>query len=231
MAQKRATRRSCRPRRREPGARTPGSDPWEAIEAAQQRRSSCCPTTFLEGGAGFNSQLLPLRAHAGARPPTSAPSPNERATARVHGRRAAAASSSSWLAAAPVYPELEQLTMSFGLERMREWLGPDHPLVRALLAKDSPDALAATPGRRHRSSATRPCASALGRRPGGDRRPASDPMIRSRAAWTRGARACASVRGRGRGADAARDQEKIAAAAVRRARHRASTRTPRSRCA
>jgi hypothetical protein len=34
------------------------------------------------------------------------------------------------------------LTLSFSLERMREWLGPDHPLVRRLLSKESPNALA-----------------------------------------------------------------------------------------
>ena len=42
----------------------------------------------------------------------------------------------------PVYAQFEQLTLSFSLERMREWLGPDHPLVRRLLSKESPDALA-----------------------------------------------------------------------------------------
>jgi hypothetical protein len=42
----------------------------------------------------------------------------------------------------PVYPELEALTLSFSLERMREWLGPDHPVVRRLLSKESPDSLA-----------------------------------------------------------------------------------------
>lgn len=44
----------------------------------------------------------------------------------------------------PVYPELETLTLSFSLERMREWLGPDHPVVRELLATDSPDTLASS---------------------------------------------------------------------------------------
>jgi hypothetical protein len=43
----------------------------------------------------------------------------------------------------PVHPELENLTLSFSLERMREWLGPDNETVRLLLAKDSPDTLAA----------------------------------------------------------------------------------------
>jgi hypothetical protein len=43
----------------------------------------------------------------------------------------------------PIHPELENLTLSFSLERMREWLGPDAELVRQLLSKDSPDSLAA----------------------------------------------------------------------------------------
>jgi hypothetical protein len=41
-----------------------------------------------------------------------------------------------------VFPEFEQLTLSFSLERLREWLGADHPVVRKLLAHESPDALA-----------------------------------------------------------------------------------------
>jgi hypothetical protein len=46
-------------------------------------------------------------------------------------------------AAIPIYPDLEKLTLSYSLERMREYLGPDHPTVRMLLVKDSPDSLAA----------------------------------------------------------------------------------------
>jgi Peptidase S46 len=48
------------------------------------------------------------------------------------------------LAPVPVYPQLEKLTLSFSLERMREWLGPDAPVVRQLLSKESPDTLAAS---------------------------------------------------------------------------------------
>jgi hypothetical protein len=43
---------------------------------------------------------------------------------------------------APIYPDFEILRLSFGLERMREWLGPDYPLVRQVFGNDSPDALA-----------------------------------------------------------------------------------------
>ena len=42
----------------------------------------------------------------------------------------------------PIYAEVETLTLSFSLQRMREWLGPDYPLVHRLLARESPEALA-----------------------------------------------------------------------------------------
>ena len=42
----------------------------------------------------------------------------------------------------PVYAEFEQLTLSFSLERMREWLGADNPVVRKLMGRESPDGLA-----------------------------------------------------------------------------------------
>jgi hypothetical protein len=42
----------------------------------------------------------------------------------------------------PVFAEAEVLTLSFSLQRMREWLGPDNPLVKSLLIKDSPESLA-----------------------------------------------------------------------------------------
>ena len=45
-------------------------------------------------------------------------------------------------ASVPIYAEVEALTLSFSLARMREWLGPDYPLVRRLLSHESPDALA-----------------------------------------------------------------------------------------
>ena len=46
------------------------------------------------------------------------------------------------MAPVPIYPDLEKLNLSFSLERMREWIGPDAPIVRQLLSKESPDTLA-----------------------------------------------------------------------------------------
>jgi hypothetical protein len=47
------------------------------------------------------------------------------------------------LAPAPTYPALEQLRLQFGFEKLQEALGQDDPLVRRLLAADSPRTLAA----------------------------------------------------------------------------------------
>jgi hypothetical protein len=117
-------------------------DPWAEIARAQQHEQELyLPYTFLEQGAGFNSRLFSyartLVRAAAERPETN--------TARLREFRDAALPrvQQRLLAPVPVYPALERLTLSFGLERMREWLGPDAPIVRQLLVEDSPDTLAA----------------------------------------------------------------------------------------
>ena len=119
-----------------------GPDPWHEIESALAReRALYLQYTFLEIGAGFNSGLfrdarLLVR---GA---------DERAKHNIDRLREFTEASLPLIqrelyARVPVYPELEVLTLSFSLERMREWLGPDDPVVRKLLSKESPEALAA----------------------------------------------------------------------------------------
>jgi len=118
-----------------------GTDPWHEIESATAReRALYLQYTFLESGAGFNSALfrdarLLVR---GA---------DERTKRNVDRLREFTEASLPLIqrelyARVPVYPELEVLTLSFSLERMREWLGQDHPVVRRLLSKESPEALA-----------------------------------------------------------------------------------------
>jgi hypothetical protein len=117
-------------------------DPWADIARAQQReRELYLPYTFLEQGAGFNSRLFNY-ARTLVRAAAERPKPN---TERLREYRDAALPrvQQRLLAPVPVYPELDRLTLSFGLERMREWLGPDAQVVRQLLVKDSPDTLAA----------------------------------------------------------------------------------------
>ena len=136
MARKRDEESALRARTKPSGA-----DPWQQIESASLReRAIYLPYTFVEGAAGFNSilfryaRLLVRGADERSKPNTdrlreftdaSLPRIEQQLNARV-----------------PIYPEVEALTLSFSLARMREWLGPDYPLVRGLLSKESPDALA-----------------------------------------------------------------------------------------
>ena len=122
-------------------ANLPGPDPWQQIEEASRReRALYLPYTFIEGGAGFNSilfryaRLLLRGGDERTKPNTERlreftdsmlPRIEQQLSARV-----------------PIYADVETLTLSFSLRRMREWLGPDYPLVRNLLVKESPEALA-----------------------------------------------------------------------------------------
>ncbi|TAK56397.1 MAG: S46 family peptidase [Gammaproteobacteria bacterium] len=114
---------------------------WDDIAAAQQVwRTILVPYTFLEDRAGFNNTLF---AHARrlVRAAAERRLPNESRLADYTDARLPALEQ-DLRAATPVYPELEILRLSFALERMREWLGPDHELVRQVFGAESPDALA-----------------------------------------------------------------------------------------
>ncbi len=119
-------------------------DPWREIAAAQARfQEFYLPYTFIEVNAGFGAPGGQLFRYARdlVRGAVEREKPsNERLREYTDPRLPRL--EQRLLAPIPVYPELERLTLSFGLERMREYLGPDHTLVRSLLAKDSPDSLA-----------------------------------------------------------------------------------------
>lgn len=117
-------------------------DPWaEIAKATQAARDTDLEYTFIEGAAGFNSQLFRL-ARAIWRAAEERSKPNEQRL-REYTDASLPRLRQQIAAETPIYPELETLTLSFGFERMREWLGPDHPIVRQLLTSDSPDSLAA----------------------------------------------------------------------------------------
>jgi hypothetical protein len=126
----------------EPQLAASTGDPWGAIAKAEQiERELSVAYTFLEAGAGFNSKLFGyartlLRGAAERQKPNTERLREFRDTALPRIEQ-------QLKAPVPVHPELERLTLSFGFERMREWLGPDDDIVRRLLAKDSPDTLAA----------------------------------------------------------------------------------------
>ena len=141
IARKRAEEKALRARIAADPSLAVSGDPWADIARAEARdRQLSLPYTFLERGAGFNSRLF-YYARTLVRAAAERPKPNadrlrefrETALPRVQQRL---------LAPIPVYPQLEKLTLSFSLERMREWLGPDAAVVRQLMSNDSPDSLA-----------------------------------------------------------------------------------------
>ncbi|MGB6306396.1 MAG: S46 family peptidase [Steroidobacteraceae bacterium] len=118
-----------------------GTDPWHEIESAALREQALyLRYTFLESAAGFSSGLF-RDARLLVRGAQERPKPNPERL-REYTDASLPAIQRDLFAHIPVYPELEVLTLSYSLERMREWLGPDDPVVRRLLSKESPEALA-----------------------------------------------------------------------------------------
>src|ERR1700722_16336456 len=118
-----------------------GSDPWQEISAALSReRVLYLPYIFIENAAGFSSALF-RNARLLLRAADERPKPNKERLREFTDAELPRMQHDLY-AQVPVYPEFEQMTLSFSLERMREWLGPDHPVVRRLMSKESPDALA-----------------------------------------------------------------------------------------
>ena len=118
-----------------------GSDPWQEISAALSReRVLYLPYIFIENAAGFSSAIF-RNARLLLRVADERSKPNNERLREFTDAELPHMQHDLY-AQVPVYPEFEQMTLSFSLERMREWLGPDHPVVRRLMSKESPDALA-----------------------------------------------------------------------------------------
>ena len=95
---------------------------------------------FIERGAAFGGSLFRY-ARALVRASAERLKPNEERL-RAYTESALPQLRQRVLAPRPVYPDLEELNLSFSLEKMREWLGPDDPMVKQILGNDSPDTLA-----------------------------------------------------------------------------------------
>ena len=114
---------------------------WDDIARAQARwRDIYIPFVWLEGGAGFNSDLFAI-ARQLVRAADERAKPNAERLREFTDARLGALKQQLG-AETPIYPAFEQVRLSFSLERMREWLGPDHPMVKIALGSDSPDARA-----------------------------------------------------------------------------------------
>jgi hypothetical protein len=116
-------------------------DPYGDIAKAVQIEAGLWQQyTYLERGAGFDSDLF-QHARTLVRAAVERAKPNADRL-REYTDAALPRHEQALAAPVPIYPQLERITLTLGLERMREWLGPDDPVVRRLLAKESPQALA-----------------------------------------------------------------------------------------
>jgi Peptidase S46 len=125
----------------DPALRAALGDPFGDIaKAAEVDAAIWLPYTYLELGSAFDSELF---AHARdlVRAAAERAKPNGERL-REYTDAALPRIEQELGAPVPIYPELERISLTLGLERMREWLGPDDPVVRRLLAKESPQALA-----------------------------------------------------------------------------------------
>lgn len=96
---------------------------------------------YLENGTGFNSKLF-MYARQLVRGAAERGKANE-LRLREYADSNLPKIAAQVRATTPVYPDYEQVTLSFSLDKLREALGPDDAVVRKLLSSESPESLAA----------------------------------------------------------------------------------------
>ena len=115
---------------------------WDVIdEAMRNYRNMYEDYLFVEGGAGFGGSLFTY-ARTIVRGTAEREKPNEERL-RLYTDAALPQREQRLFAAQPVNKEYEELSLTFSLEKMREWLGPDSQYVHRVLGNDSPASLAA----------------------------------------------------------------------------------------
>jgi hypothetical protein len=114
---------------------------WEKVaRALDEFRPRRKEYRFIEEGAGFKSRLYAF-ARTLVRGTEELQKPNEK---RLREYRDSALPSlrQSLFSKAPIYDELEVFKLTYGLTKLREELGADHPFVKKVLGKRSPAELA-----------------------------------------------------------------------------------------
>lgn len=115
---------------------------WDEIAKAQTELTNIRKElSFMEQGQGLSSQMFGI-ARALVRGAEELPKENGQRL-REFSQAGLPALKANLFSPAPIYPELETARLAFGLTKMREELGADHPFVKKVLGKESPEKLAA----------------------------------------------------------------------------------------
>lgn len=116
-------------------------DPWLAIEKAMRtKRELAAEYALIEQGRGFNARQYAIArtlvrgAIERAKPETERlPEFSSAALVRAESELASRA---------PIPPALTQASLAWSLHKMRDTLGPDHPVVKQVLSRETPDDVA-----------------------------------------------------------------------------------------
>lgn len=138
MAKKRAEEAELRARvAADPTLAAEIGDPWAEIEKAQAASIDRFLLNSFSGGAGgLFGYAATLQRAAVERAKPNADRLPEWAESRLP------FIARGVLTDRPIYPALEELQLAFSLSKMREYLGADHPWVKKMLGKESPEGLA-----------------------------------------------------------------------------------------
>ena len=116
-------------------------DAWDAIAKAQSiKRRDYWPRTMLEDNAGFSSAYSTF-ARTLLRGTTEKLKPNGERLAEYGDARLPEVEQDLF-SDAPVYKDFEKLKLTYALDKLREYLGPDNAVVKQVLGKESPAAMA-----------------------------------------------------------------------------------------
>lgn len=117
-------------------------DAWGLIDSSIQAHQNMYEEhLFIENAAAFNSDMYSY-AKTIVRGVAERERPNNERL-RAYTDAALPQVEQGLLAARPVDKNYEVLRLTFSLEKMREWLGPDSKFVHQILGNDSPESLAA----------------------------------------------------------------------------------------
>ena len=114
---------------------------WDALAKAEEAaRKLWGSYSLLERGRGFQSELFGY-ARTLVRGSVERKKPNEERL-REFRESALPVLTNQLFGRQPVYSQLEELTFTYSLTKLRESLGPDHPLIKKLFGQYSPEEIA-----------------------------------------------------------------------------------------
>ena len=114
---------------------------WDAIAQAQQvHRNIYWERQMLEVGRGFFSQHFDI-ARLLVRGADERSMPNAERLEEF-GEARLPQLEQQLFSTAPIYDEYEKIKLAYSLTKLREYLGPDDPSVKAVLGKDAPETVA-----------------------------------------------------------------------------------------